>query len=153
MSTKSKNLIHMNDLFRDSLFAIFHLTDKLVEHDADISLRGKTIVLFFPESSIRTRVTFEKVISHRNVDEAVVGKDIICTNSIPAKYKEDFQEYQITLQHMKKANAGAILNPRPPFYRGEEVAAEVIDSEYFVGYGFKRHLLEVQQAIVCYLLK
>lgn len=66
--------------------------------------------------------------------------------------KADFKEYQVTLQHMKKANRGAVLNPCPPFFRGEEVPEDVINSGYFVGYGFKKHLLLVQQAILCYLL-
>lgn len=89
---------------------------------------------------------------YTNIDEAVIGKDIICTDSIPNKVKEDFKEYQITLQQMEKANKGAILNLCPPFFRGEEVSEDVIDSEYFVGYGFKKCLLTVQQAILCYLL-
>ena len=54
---------------------------------------------------------------------------------------------------MKKANEGALLNPCPPFYRGEEVSASVIDSKYFVGYEFKKHLLEIQQAILIYCLE
>lgn len=95
----------------------------------------------------------ENIKSDRSLDEAVAGKDIICTDSIPAKATEDFKGYQITLRHMQKANVGAILNPCPPFYRGEEVSGEVINSDYFVGYKFKRHLLEVQQAIICYLLE
>jgi ornithine carbamoyltransferase len=53
---------------------------------------------------------------------------------------------------MQMANEGAILNPCPPFYRGEEVSADVIDSDYFVGYEFKKHLLNVQQAIMIYCL-
>lgn len=89
---------------------------------------------------------------HTNIEDAISGKDIICTDSIPDKAKEDFKEYQITLQHMKKANQGAILNPCPPFFRGEEVSEDVINSDYFVGYGFKKNLVSVQQAILCYLL-
>ena len=65
----------------------------------------------------------------------------------------DFEEYQITAEIMKKANKGALLNPCPPFYRGEEVSVSAIDSQYFVGYEFKKHLLEVQQAILIYCLK
>lgn len=49
-------------------------------------------------------------------------------------------------------NEGAVLNPCPPFYRGEEVSADVIDSEYFVGYEFKKCLMEVQQAIMIWCL-
>ena len=94
----------------------------------------------------------DKINFHTNIDEAVIGKDIICTDSIPNKAKEDFKEYQITLQQMEKANKGAILNPCPPFFRGEEVSEDVINSDYFVGYGFKKYLITVQQAILCYLL-
>ena len=42
----------------------------------------------------------DNINSHTNIDEAVIGKDIICTDSIPSKAKEDFKEYQIALQHM-----------------------------------------------------
>lgn len=89
---------------------------------------------------------------HTDIGEAVIGKDIICTDSIPNEAKEDFKEYQITLKHMEKANQGAILNPYPPFFRGEEVSEDVINSDYFVGYGFEKCLITVQQAILCYLL-
>lgn len=53
---------------------------------------------------------------------------------------------------IKTWNEYAILNPCPPFYRGEEVSEDVIDSDYFVGYHFKKYLLEVQQAIMIYCL-
>ena len=53
---------------------------------------------------------------------------------------------------MEMANKDAILNPCPPFYCGEEVSNDVIESKYFAGYGFKRNLLAVQQAIMVYCL-
>ena len=53
---------------------------------------------------------------------------------------------------MSLANGNAVLNPCPPFYRGEEVSDDVIDSDYFVGYEFKKNLLKVQQAILIYCL-
>jgi hypothetical protein len=52
---------------------------------------------------------------------------------------------------MDKADKGALLNPCPPFYRDEEVSEDVIDSDYFVGYEFKKSLLTVQQAIMIFL--
>lgn len=275
----SKSLIDLDDFSKKEIYEIFRLADELTDGAGRIKpLEGKTVVLFFPQSSIRTRVTFEKGIQdlggktilfppealdkkekledvmgylenwvdavvvrhsnievlksmaedtglpvvngmtsenhpceilsdlyalskryqeietkkflfvgakgnigntwkaaselmgfemeqccpvgyeidnirfHTNIGEAVIGKDIICTDSIPSKAKEDFKEYQITLQHMQKANQGAILNPCPPFFRGEEVSEDVINSDYFVGYGFKKCLITVQQAILCYLL-
>lgn len=90
--------------------------------------------------------------AHHRICDAVKGKDVVCTDSLPAAALDVFRECQVTLAAMKMANEGAVLNPCPPFYRGEEVAADVIDSAYFVGYGFKKHLLEVQQAIMIYCL-
>ena len=89
---------------------------------------------------------------HHNIREAIIGKDIVCTDSLPANVLEDFRECHITEEIMKMANEGAILNPCPPFYRGEEVSDDVIESKYFVGYEFKKYLLEVQQAIMIYCL-
>ncbi len=89
---------------------------------------------------------------HASINEAVNGKDIICTDSLPSACLEAFKNCQVTKSAMEKANKGAVLNPCPPFYRGEEVSADVIDSEYFVGYEFKKALLTVQQAIIVYCL-
>lgn len=94
----------------------------------------------------------EGVKAYCNIDEAIVGKDIVCTDSLPSSVLNDFKECQITLSAMKRANKGAVLNPCPPFYRGEEVSSDVIDSDYFVGYQFKKYLLDVQQAVMIYCL-
>ena len=85
-------------------------------------------------------------------DEALQGSDVVLTDSLPANALEDFKPYQITLDSMRKTNSNSILNPCPPFYRGEEVSEDAIDSQYFVGYQFKENLLSVQQAIVFYCL-
>ena len=87
-----------------------------------------------------------------DIQTAIEGKDIICTDSIPSESLEDFKDYQITEVLMDHANKNAVFNPCPPFYRGEEVSQGVIDSEYFVGYEFKKNLLKVQQAIIIYCL-
>lgn len=99
-----------------------------------------------------TGYEMEGVQTIRDIKEAVKGKDIICTDSLPANILGDFERYQITKEIMDLANENAILNPCPPFYRGEEVSEDVIDSDYFVGYQFKRYLLEIQQAVVIYCL-
>ena len=84
---------------------------------------------------------------------AAIGKDVICTDSLSADKLPDFSGYQITPEIMQSSGC-KLLNPCPPFYRGEEVSAEVVkDDRYgFVGYGFKSCLLEVQQAVLYYLL-
>lgn len=273
-----RNLIDLQSINKDNIFEIFYMADKIQEGKFKGFLNGKSIVLFFPNTSIRSRITFEKgiyllggqpilfptetldkkenlkdvcgylnnwadavIVRHRNMDvikelvqystvpiinamtdvnhpceiisdmyslskcrveftkdkylfcgksgniglswkeaadvlgfelsqccprgyemegvqtfmdikEAVKGKDIICTDSLSADILGDFEHYQITKEIMGMANENAILNPCPPFYRGEEVSEDVIDSDYFVGYQFKKYLLEVQQAIMIYCL-
>ena len=83
-----------------------------------------------------------------NIKEAVKGKDIICTDSLPAAILNDFSECQVDKEVMEMANPGAVLNPCPPFYRGEEVSGGVMETGYFAGYGFKKNLLAVQQAVI-----
>lgn len=90
--------------------------------------------------------------TYENIDEAIIGKDIVCTDSFPDDALETFKKCQITKVVMDKANKGALLNPCPPFYRGKEVSEDVINSKYFVGYKFKKSLLVVQQAIIVYCL-
>jgi len=92
------------------------------------------------------------LVSYNNIYDAIRGKDIVCTDSLPTNALADFKECQVTNGAMEMANEGAILNPCPPFYRGEEVSEEVMESKYFVGYGFKKYLLDVQQAIMMYCL-
>lgn len=269
-----KHLLRLTDLTPQDIFDIFRLTDEIIEGKHRDALRGKTAVMFFPASSIRTRVTFEKgiylfggqsvlfapetldkkedirdvcgylnnwadmlivrhrdisviecmaeysmmpvinamtdvnhpceiltdlyalskrredflrdkylfcgkngnigrawkeaadvldfeleqccgrgyemdgVTAHHDINSAVIGKDIVCTDSLPADVLGDFAACQVTREAMDKANPGALLDPCPPFYRGEEVSADAIASEYFVGYDFKKQLLEVQQAVM-----
>lgn len=273
-----KNFVDLLSIHKEDIFEIFHFADDIQEGKFQCFLKGKSIVLFFPNTSIRTRVTFEKgiyllggqpilfptealdkkekledvckylnnwadavIVRHKNMDvirefvqystvpiinamtdmnhpceilsdmyslskirvdftkdkylfcgksgniglswneaahavgfelsqccpkgyemegvqifrelkEAVKGKDIICTDSLPTDILEDFERYQITKEIMDMANENAILNPCPPFYRGEEVSEDVIDSDYFAGYHFKKCLLEVQQAVLIYCL-
>ena len=273
-----KDFIRFTDLSRDEIYKIFRIADDIIEGKYEGFLRGKTVVMFFPDSSIRTRVTFEKgvyllggqtilfppatldkkekfkdvcgylsnwadavIIRHNDIakidemasyssfpiingltnvnhpceilsdlyalskirddftkdkylfcgkrgnigntwksaadvlgldlvqccceaceidgvpvfydiNEAIVGRDIVCTDTLPAYIVDEFDECRVTKAAMEKANKGAVLNPCPPFFRGEEVSADVIDSEYFVGYGFKKHLLTVQQAVMIYCM-
>lgn len=93
----------------------------------------------------------EGLVTYTNLDDAVPGKDVVCTDSLSNDKLADFKDYQVTRSHMNNANKNAVLNPCPPFYRGEEVASDVIDSNYFVGYNFKESLLEIQQAIIIFL--
>lgn len=276
------NLLDINDLSSQQITDIFHLSDRLRLKNDRNSLVGKTFILFFPESSLRTRITFEKGIKelggecvlfppetldkreklsdvinylenwadgviirhpdlskirelsyqssipiinamtshnhpceilsdlytisrqrenfkelvytfvgpagnicrswadvadvmnlnfnhvctsdhnlgkdslnyrfHTEVEDILMKSDVVLTDSLPEKIRSEeyIDKYQITLERMKLTKKNAILNPCPPFFRGEEISEDAISSNYFVGYSFKKNLLYVQQAIVLY---
>lgn len=274
-----KNLLRLTDLQASDVYEIFHIADEIGMGKYDGFLNGKSVILFFPETSIRTRVTFEKgicllggqsirfpgdtldkkeelrdvfgylnnwadmvIIRHKDIrileeaaayakvpvinamtdqnhpceilsdlyslsklredfigdkylfcgksgniglawreaskvmgfelsqccgigyemedvqvyhdiETAVKGKDIICTDSLSAEERNDFKGCQVTKRVMDMANRNALLNPCPPFYRGEEVSGDAIQSDYFVGYAFKKSLLVVQQAVMVWCMK
>jgi ornithine carbamoyltransferase len=271
-----RNLIQLKDYTKEDIFEIFELADRIRHGEYRNFLSGKTVLLFFPQSSIRTRVSYEKgiyllggqsilfdsevldkkekledvagyinnwadavIVRHNNIAlinelakyagisvinamtkvnhpceiisdlyalskickdyldaeylyvgpgsnigltwkeasdvlgfsftqccptgyeikganiehdilSAMKNKDIVLTDSLGKEQLQDFDTFRISCELMALANDNAVLNPCPPFYRGEEVTADVIDSNYFVGYGFKKSLLEVQQAILIF---
>lgn len=273
-----RSLLHINDFTKEDIFEIFEIADDISCGKYCDFLKGKTVIMFFPNSSIRTRVTFEKgihllggqtilfapetldkkeeiedvigylnhwadvivvrhqhiallekikkyskvpiinamtdinhpceiisdlyslskirsdflkdnylfcgtnsniglawkeasevmgfsfsqccpkghemegVVTYDHIEVAVKDKDIICTDSLPNIILKDFREYQITKDIMKQANTNAILNPCPPFFRGEEISCDVVNTDFFVGYHFKKTLLEIQQAIIIYCM-
>ena len=55
-----KHLIRLTDLNVDNVYKIFEIADELPQGKYKDALKGKTVVMFFPNTSIRTRVTFEK---------------------------------------------------------------------------------------------
>ena len=55
-----KNLIRLTDLQADDIYEIFRIADEISAGKYSGFLGGKSVVLFFPATSIRTRVTFEK---------------------------------------------------------------------------------------------
>ncbi len=90
--------------------------------------------------------------SYYHIKDAVLGKDIICTDALPESLVEEFKDCRVTMEVMELENEGAVLNPCPPFYRGEEGSDEVIESFFFVGYEFKKCLMEVQQAVMIFCM-
>ncbi|NDI36465.1 hypothetical protein [Chengkuizengella sediminis] len=54
------NLLDFTDLSSVQITEIFRLTDELRNENVNQLLSGKTFILFFPESSIRSRITFEQ---------------------------------------------------------------------------------------------
>ena len=274
-----KNMIRLADLKSGDVYEIFHIADEISSGKYKSFLNGKSVVLFFPASSIRTRVTFEKgiyllggqsilfpndalekkedlrdvsgylnnwadivVLRHKDIQiiekyaayskvpiinamsdinhpceiladmyalskirdnftedkylfcgksgniglswkeasevmgfdlaqccgagyemddvkvyhdikAAIKGRDIVCTDSLAIEELKDFADCRVTEEVMDMANKNAVLNPCPPFYRGEEVSDDAIKSKYFVGYEFKKYLLVVQQAVMIWCME
>lgn len=118
-----------------------HLSEVMNLKFNHISLNGNQI-----------KANDENYVFNTNLDDVLKTTDVILTDSLPKEFKNEayIKKYQITMERMKSAKKGAIINPCPPFYRGEEVSEAVIDSHYFVGYKFKESLLYVHQAIILY---
>lgn len=89
---------------------------------------------------------------HTDLEPVLARSNVVLTDSLPDELRtaQYFKDYQITLDRLALTKEQLILNPCPPFYRGEEVSQEAIKSSHFVGYEFKRNLLYVQQAILLY---
>lgn len=147
----------LSDLYSLSKIRPDYLNDKylFVGEDGNIGRAWREAAKVFGfslEQCCPPEYQMQDVSAVSNLREAVLGKDIICTDSISSNALEIFKSYQITKEIMSLANNNALLNPCPPFYRGEEVAEDVINSKYFVGYEFKENLLVVQQAIIIYCM-
>ena len=81
-----KHFLHLNDFSKQEIIHIFELADYLKANNEEFDrLKRKTIVLFFPESSIRTRVSFEKGIK-------MLSGDIILFPPEALDKKEDIKD-------------------------------------------------------------
>ena len=61
-----KHMLRLTDYSIDELTKIFNIADEITLGNYKDILKDKTVVMFFPASSIRTRVTFEKGINLLN---------------------------------------------------------------------------------------
>lgn len=89
--------------------------------------------------------------STEDLEAAISRADVILTDG-PGAHAEALAPYRITQDLLAKAPSGVRLAPCPPFVRGREATAEAIAGPAFVGYGFKRELIPVQQAILSHCL-
>jgi ornithine carbamoyltransferase len=88
-----------------------------------------------------------------DIEKGLKNADIILTDGWPVKRENEeefakFLPYQIDMKKIGIANKDCILNPCPPFTRGNEVDEEVIKSSRFIGYSAKESLLHMQKAIL-----
>lgn len=54
------HFLALRDLTQEDISDLFQMTDQIINGNYRRILEGRTFVLFFPETSIRTRITFEK---------------------------------------------------------------------------------------------
>jgi len=102
-----------------------------------------------------------KVTVTTSIDEAVKGADVVETDVWASmgqeeeaeKRRRDFDKWQVDRRVMSLAKREAIFMHCLPAHRGEEVAAEVIDSEQSVIYDEAENRLHVQKAILQVLMK
>jgi ornithine carbamoyltransferase len=102
-----------------------------------------------------------KVTVTTSIDEAVKGADVVETDVWASmgqeeeaeKRRRDFAKWQVDRRVMSLAKREAIFMHCLPAHRGEEVAAEVIDSKQSVIYDEAENRLHVQKAILQVLMK
>jgi ornithine carbamoyltransferase len=75
--------------------------------------------------------------------------DILLTDSLPSGYAD--QRWSLTAAHLAELG-GPVLLPTPPFYIGEELGFDPVGYPEFAGYWQKSALLDVQRALLTYLL-
>lgn len=72
-----RELIRLTDYSKADIFEIFKIADDLWKGKYINFLKGKTVVMFFPDTSIRTGVTFEKGV-YLSGGQAVLRKKKLC---------------------------------------------------------------------------
>lgn len=87
-----------------------------------------------------------------DLDAAITTADVVLTDGV-GPHRDALAPYRVTREKLRLAKPDVLLNPCPPFIRGNEISADAVESPGpFVGYGFKRSLLPVQQAVMAYCL-
>jgi len=102
-----------------------------------------------------------KITITTSIDEAVKDADVVETDvwasmgqeAEAQKRQRDFEGWQVGSRAMSLAKPSAIFMHCLPAHRGEEVAAEVIDSPQSVIYDEAENRLHVQKAIMVALMK
>lgn len=87
-----------------------------------------------------------------DLDHAVTTADVIITDA-PGAHRAELAPFRVTAAVLERAPSGVQLAACPPFQRGREVSADAIESAAFVGYGFKKSLMPVQQAVLAHTLR
>ena len=84
--------------------------------------------------------------------QAIMTADVVITDG-PGIHAERLVDYRVTAALLDHGPEAIRLAPCPPFVRGREIGPDAVEHRAFVGYGFKRHLLPVQQAVLSLVLQ
>lgn len=87
-----------------------------------------------------------------DLEDAVRAADVIVTDGV-GQHADQLAPFQITAALLDTAAAGVLLNPCPPFTRGQEVSADAIAHRAFVGHRLKSSLLPMHQAIMAFSME
>lgn len=82
-----------------------------------------------------------------NLHRAILTADVVITDG-PGPHAEVLVPYRVTAELLDTAPHGVRLIPCPRFIRGREVSSDAVAHSAFAGYGFKRSLMPVQQAVM-----
>lgn len=82
-----------------------------------------------------------------NLRSAMLTADVVITDG-PGPHAKALVPYRVTAELLDTAPYGVRLIPCPPFIRGREISPDAVAHRAFAGYGFKRSLMPVQQAVM-----
>ena len=102
-----------------------------------------------------------EIIVTNDLENALKSVDLIYTDCWPRavdkkekkKIESDFLPYQIRKEHLLSLSEKGVFLPCPPVTRGQEVAPEVMESEFYKNIEAKDNLLHIQNAILEMLAK
>lgn len=75
--------------------------------------------------------------------------DVLITDGWPKDYQNS--DWSLTVEHLNKLDNPKLL-PTPPFTIGQEISFDPLENNAFVGYEQKQVLLNIQQAILNFLI-
>lgn len=82
-----------------------------------------------------------------DLHRAMLTADVVITDG-PGLHAEALVPYRVTAELLDTAPRGVRMIPCPPFMREREFSTDVVAHRAFAGYGFKRSLMPVQQAVM-----
>lgn len=111
------------------------------------------------ESMLEAKKTNSEIHIINDPREAVVGADVVYTDTWISMGQEDLRErklrdfegFQVNMDLIELAKPGAFVMHCLPAHRGEEITSEVLDGKHSIVFDQAENRLHVQKAIICLL--